>query len=104
MPIYEYQCSACGHRMEAMQKMADAPLTDCPACSSQSLSKLISAVGFRLGGSGWYETDFKSAGKRNLAEKDSSNGAAAGKATESKSEPAATPACSTSKGSCPTCA
>ncbi len=69
MPIYEYRCESCGHELEAMQKIADAPLTDCPACGSHSaLRKKISAVGFRLKGSGWYETDFKGGkDKRNLA-------------------------------------
>lgn len=67
MPIYEYQCSACGHRMEAIQKMADQPLKDCPNCNEPQLSKLVSAAGFRLKGSGWYETDFKSGNKKNLA-------------------------------------
>lgn len=68
MPIYEYRCGSCGHELEAMQKLADAPLTDCPECGDPALKKLISAVGFRLKGGGWYETDFKTANKRNLAE------------------------------------
>ncbi|BBL71453.1 FmdB family zinc ribbon protein [Methylogaea oryzae] len=69
MPIYEYQCKACGHQLEALQKISDAPLTDCPACNKPELSKLISAAGFRLKGGGWYETDFKSGSdkKKNLA-------------------------------------
>ncbi|MEJ2416596.1 MAG: zinc ribbon domain-containing protein [Exilibacterium sp.] len=67
MPIYEYQCQSCNHEMEALQKMSDAPLTDCPACGASALKKRISAVGFRLAGSGWYETDFKSGNKKNLA-------------------------------------
>ncbi|MGL6160671.1 FmdB family zinc ribbon protein [Microbulbifer sp.] len=67
MPIYEYQCSACGHQMEALQRMSDAPLTDCPACNGATLRKKISAAGFRLKGGGWYETDFKTGGKKNLA-------------------------------------
>jgi putative FmdB family regulatory protein len=66
MPIYEYRCETCGHEMEAMQKMSDAPLTDCPACSQPTLKKMISAVGFRLKGGGWYETDFKAGSKRNV--------------------------------------
>ena len=73
MPIYEYQCQACGHEFETIQKMSDPKLTDCPACESASLVKKISAVAFRLKGSGWYETDFKSGQKRQLHE-DSSNG------------------------------
>ncbi|MCB1876324.1 MAG: zinc ribbon domain-containing protein [Chromatiales bacterium] len=59
MPIYEYECDSCGHRLEAIQKMSDEPLTECPECKQTSLRKLISAAGFRLKGSGWYETDFK---------------------------------------------
>ena len=67
MPIYEYRCEDCGHQLEKLQKMSDAPLKDCPVCSTQGLRKLISAAGFRLAGSGWYETDFKTQGKKNLA-------------------------------------
>lgn len=67
MPIYEYQCEACGHALEAIQKMSDAPLTECPGCGKSALNKKISAVGFRLKGGGWYETDFKSSGRRNIA-------------------------------------
>lgn len=63
MPIYEYQCQACEHKMEALQKMADAALIQCPACEQDSLKKLISAVSFKLTGSGWYETDFKNNNK-----------------------------------------
>ncbi|MDD2768557.1 MAG: zinc ribbon domain-containing protein [Methylococcus sp.] len=69
MPIYEYQCKSCGHSLEAMQKIADAPLTDCPACGKPDLAKQVSAAGFRLKGGGWYETDFKGSKdkKKNLA-------------------------------------
>ena len=59
MPIYEYRCSACGHELEVMQKMSDKVLTDCPECGKASLSKLVSAAGFQLKGSGWYVTDFR---------------------------------------------
>jgi len=64
MPIYEYQCEACGHRLEALQKISDEPLSDCPACGHASLQKLVSAAGFRLKGGGWYVTDFKDGGKK----------------------------------------
>ncbi len=67
MPIYEYRCQACGHELEKLQKLSEAPLVDCPACGEPALTKLISAAGFRLKGGGWYETDFKKDGKRNLA-------------------------------------
>ena len=66
MPIYEYRCEACGHELEALQKVSEAPLTDCPACGRPALKKLISAAGFRLKGGGWYETDFKQGNKKNL--------------------------------------
>jgi len=65
MPIYEYQCQECGHQLEAMQKMSDAPLVECPACNKSALKKLISAAGFRLSGGGWYESDFKTGSKKN---------------------------------------
>ena len=67
MPIYEYQCQDCDHRVEVLQKMSDAPKVDCPACGKPSLKKKVSAVAFRLKGSGWYETDFKTGDKKNLA-------------------------------------
>ncbi|SDK98542.1 putative regulatory protein, FmdB family [Modicisalibacter muralis] len=67
MPIYEYECKACGHRLEKLQKLSAAPLKDCPSCEQSELSRLVSAAGFRLAGGGWYETDFKSGGKKNLA-------------------------------------
>lgn len=66
MPIYEYRCDACGHELEAMQRMSDAPLSECPSCGKPALKKLISAAGFRLKGQGWYETDFKSGKQKNL--------------------------------------
>jgi putative FmdB family regulatory protein len=70
MPFYEYECSACGHYVEVLQKLSDPPLKKCPNCGKSKLTKLVSAPVFRLKGAGWYETDFKSEGetKRNLAE------------------------------------
>lgn len=73
MPIYEYQCQSCGHRVEALQKMSDPVLTDCPACSKAALKKIISAASFRLKGDGWYETDFKSSKQKNIAGEKSSS-------------------------------
>lgn len=70
MPIYEYECKACGHRQEAIQKMSDDPLVDCPACEKPELKKLLSAPGFRLKGGGWYETDFKGGSKKNVTKED----------------------------------
>ncbi|MEM9254927.1 MAG: zinc ribbon domain-containing protein [Pseudomonadota bacterium] len=67
MPIYEYQCQACHEQLEVLQKISDEPLLDCPACGKPALKKKISAAAFRLKGSGWYETDFKTGSKKNLA-------------------------------------
>ena len=63
MPIYEYQCTACDHQLEAFQKITDEPLTTCPECHQQALSKLISSTTFQLKGTGWYATDFRDKGK-----------------------------------------
>jgi len=74
MPIYEYQCQACKHQLEAMQKISEAALLDCPNCGQSQLKKMVSAAAFRLKGGGWYETDFKTGDKKNLAnEKSESN-------------------------------
>ena len=71
MPIYEYQCQACGHVLDALQKYDDAPLKKCPDCGKPKLKRLLSAPMFLLKGSGWYETDFKSDKERrkNLADR-----------------------------------
>jgi putative FmdB family regulatory protein len=83
MPIYEYQCKACGHELEVIQKISEEPLRFCPECGKEELSKLVSAAGFRLKGGGWYETDFKGSKdkKKNLAGDGQSE-----KKSESKSE------------------
>jgi putative FmdB family regulatory protein len=103
MPIYEYECSQCRYYLEVMQKISDAKLRKCPSCGKNALQKLISAPVFRLKGSGWYETDFKSDQdrKRNLAgaekdeapadpkgtkdSKDSADGKSAGDGKDAKS-------------------
>jgi len=73
MPIYEYRCDNCGHEFDTLQKVSDEALTDCPECGKPSLVKKVSAAGFRLKGGGWYETDFKSGKKKNVAGSDSSS-------------------------------
>jgi len=73
MPIYEYQCGACEHKFEKLQKISYDPLKDCPACNEPKLNKLVSAAAFRLKGSGWYETDFKTGKKKNVSGSDSSS-------------------------------
>jgi putative FmdB family regulatory protein len=67
LPIYAYACKKCDHTLDALQKMADAPLVDCPSCGKPELKRLLSAPRFRLKGKGWYETDFKTGDKRNIA-------------------------------------
>jgi putative FmdB family regulatory protein len=100
MPFYEYECSNCKFYVEALQKISDPPLEQCPSCKKKTLKKLVSAPNFRLKGGGWYETDFKSdqETKRNLAKEEASSEAkpeakgTKGEAKESKSEAKATPA------------
>jgi len=87
MPIYEYRCAACGHHLEALQKMSEGPLRKCPDCGKSQLRRLVSASRFRLKGSGWYETDFKNKDdkQRNLVGAEASDG-------ERKADAAAAPA------------
>ncbi len=83
MPIYEYQCQSCSHEHEALQKLSAEPLLICPACSKPELMKKISAAGFRLKGTGWYETDFKSGTKKNVAGEASSSTSSASSSSSS---------------------
>ena len=87
MPIYEYRCESCGEQLEELQKISEQPLKDCPACGQPALKRLVSAAGFRLKGSGWYETDFKSGKKKNLAD----NGDDGGKKTNDKKANSSSP-------------
>jgi len=63
MPIYEYQCTGCHHEYDLIQKMSEAPVTQCPKCFENSATRLVSAPAFQLKGTGWYATDFKDKGK-----------------------------------------
>ena len=94
MPIYEYRCASCGHELEALQKLSDAPLTECPACHKPELKKLVSAAGFQLKGSGWYVTDF-----RNSGGKPAPTGVAAGKTGSANDSTSAATASSAGAGS-----
>lgn len=76
MPIYAYECQVCGHNVEAIQKISDAPLKECPACGKSELKKMLTAPSFRLSGTGWYETDFKKGNKKNIAGDSAPSGAA----------------------------
>ncbi|CAJ0874140.1 FmdB family transcriptional regulator [Ralstonia pickettii] len=105
MPIYAYRCDACGHAKDVLQKMSDAPLTDCPACGAPAFKKQLTAAGFQLKGSGWYVTDFRggsggasaaAAGTGTAAKADAAAPAAAAPAasSDSASSSASTPAAS----------
>ena len=101
MPIYEYRCESCGHQQEFLQKVSDAPHTTCPKCGKPSLSKMLSAAGFQLKGSGWYATDFKG-GAKPSAKSGDDKPAADKPAGESKSEEKkAAPSCGA--GGCASC-
>jgi putative FmdB family regulatory protein len=91
VPIYEYRCESCGAELEKLQKISDPPLLECPECGKDSLKKLVSASSFRLKGSGWYETDFKTGKKKNGA------GEGAGSADSGTAEAAADSSSSTTK-------
>ncbi|MGH8174022.1 MAG: FmdB family zinc ribbon protein [Rhodanobacteraceae bacterium] len=99
MPIYEFECSACGDTFERLQKLSDADPTACPVCGAEKVKRRLTAPAFRLAGSGWYETDFKKDGdkKRNLVGKDEppksdSKADAGGDKKEKPATPAASPA------------
>lgn len=99
MPIYAFECAACGHNFDRLQKLSDADPADCPQCAQPQVRRQLTAPQFRLAGGGWYETDFKKDGdrKRNLADGGGAGGdskPADSKPAESKAEskPAATPA------------
>lgn len=102
MPIYEYRCGACGCQKEFLQRLSDAPLTDCPECGKPALTKLVSAAGFQLKGTGWYATDFKSNGTKpaKQAKQEASGGSSGGDAAKADA-PKSDAACGT--GACPTC-
>jgi putative FmdB family regulatory protein len=88
MPIYEYRCEACGHQEEFLQKLSEAPLTECPVCHKKSFKKLLSAAGFQLKGSGWYATDFRNSGKKPAEKKaEAKPDAKKESGTEAKPEP-----------------
>ncbi len=102
MPIYEYQCTDCGHALELLQKMSDPLATTCPACSKETLKKRVSAAAFRLKGGGWYETDFKSGDKKkNLAGEPSKDKGETKKAPEKTSDAAKKPDTAASPASKP---
>jgi putative FmdB family regulatory protein len=106
MPIYEYRCRSCGFEKEYLQKLSDAPISDCPSCGKAEMAKLVSAAGFQLKGSGWYATDFKNNGAKKDGgdKKDDSKHQGSGSSSEksgSSGDKSAAPACGA--GACPAC-
>lgn len=100
MPIYEYKCESCGHQQEFLQKLSDAPLTVCPNCGKPTFTKMLSAAGFQLKGSGWYATDFKNSGTKPSSKSPStekSESKPSSDATPAAAPAAATPAPSATK-------
>ncbi len=97
MPIYAYKCESCGHAKDVLQKISDAPLTQCPACGADAFRKQVTAAGFQLKGSGWYVTDFRGGNTGGGAAPSGEAKAAESKPADSPaadSKPAASPAAS----------
>ena len=102
MPIYEYRCRACGFEKEYLQKHADAPIEVCERCGQAAMSKLLSAAGFQLKGSGWYATDFKNSGTKPKAKEESKPDAPAGDGgTKPSTDTKSSAECGA--GACPAC-
>jgi putative FmdB family regulatory protein len=78
MPIYAYRCASCGHTKDVLQKLSDAPLTECPACGAATFAKQLTAAGFQLKGSGWYATDFKGGNTGKKADADAKTNGGSG--------------------------
>ena len=97
MPIYEYQCQSCKHKVEKLQRINDEPLKDCPSCGEAALRRLVSAAAFRLKGAGWYETDFKKGDKKNLHDSGTEKSAEPKKSTSESSKPTDTKKSDTKK-------
>ena len=98
MPIYVYRCDACGHQEEFLQKVSDAPRTRCPNCGKEALTKMVTAAGFQLKGSGWYATDFKASGSKPASTATNATSSATDNKAEKKSEGASTEAKGEAKG------
>ena len=88
MPIYAFECTGCGHQFERLQRLSDADPSQCPECNSAQVRRQLTAPSFRLAGGGWYETDFKKDGKKNLADKGEAPKADAAKPAAETPKPA----------------
>jgi putative FmdB family regulatory protein len=99
MPIYAYRCESCGFEKDVLQKMSDAPLTQCPACERDTFRKQVTAAGFQLKGSGWYVTDFRGGSNGASAAKSDGSAAASGTNEAGEAKPAAKTAAATESSS-----
>jgi putative FmdB family regulatory protein len=104
MPIYAYRCEGCGFQKDALQKLSDPPLVDCPECGQPKLMKQVTAAGFALKGTGWYVTDFRDQSKKSSTADSASTAEspASTTSTPTSSPPAATPSASGSTPSAST--
>jgi putative FmdB family regulatory protein len=89
MPIYAYRCESCGFTKDALQKVSDAPLTDCPSCGKPTLKKQVTAAGFQLKGTGWYVTDFRNGSGGTSAPAQGENKSEAKSETKAEAKPEA---------------
>lgn len=103
MPIYEYRCGSCGFQKEFLQRISDAPLTDCPQCNQSTLSKMVTAAGFQLKGSGWYATDFKNKSASTSTAKTADKPGETAKTGETAKAAEAPATATCGAGACPTC-
>jgi len=92
VPIYEYRCSSCGFQKEYLQKVSDPLLSVCPECKQQTFSKMLTAAGFQLKGSGWYATDFKHSGSKPAAKSATVSKSESASESKSETQPAASAA------------
>jgi putative FmdB family regulatory protein len=104
MPIYAYRCAACGHAKDVLQKLSDAPLTQCPACGEARFEQQVTAAGFQLKGSGWYVTDFRDGGAKKAADKPADAAAAPKDSPKPSGEGAAAPSPAATPAAAPSAA
>ncbi|SEA92359.1 FmdB family zinc ribbon protein [Variovorax sp. YR216] len=104
MPIYAYKCSACGFAKDVLQKMSDAPLTECPTCGADAFSKQVTAAGFQLKGSGWYVTDFRDGGKSGGSKSGGDKTAVSSPSDNASAKPAEAPASAPAPAAAPAAA
>jgi putative FmdB family regulatory protein len=103
MPIYEYRCSSCGFQKEYLQKVSDPILTRCPECNKDTFSKMLSAAGFQLKGSGWYATDFKNSGSKSSEKSKTDSKTESKESGKTDTKETKSEAVSCGAGACPSC-